>query len=194
MGGPRLSGHAKEQVPSMDRSVHIRPVRLPDDGAALDRLDGIMTTQHVYAVTAGPDGFALHLESVPPLTRHFAVDDWASPDRLWERGWVAEQAGAVAGVACTRYEGWNRRLVIWHLYVDQAHRRQGVARALMTVAADEGRRAGACTAWLETQNVNVPAIRAYQALGFTLCGLDLTLYCGTAHEGDVALYMARALD
>ena len=64
----------------------------------------------------------------------------------------------------------------------------------MAVAADEGRRVGAHTVWLETQNVNVPAIRAYQALGFPLCGLDLTLYRGTMHDGDVALYMAYALD
>ena len=113
----------------MDGRVHIRPARLPDDGAARDRLDGIMTTQHMYQVTVGPDGFALRLEAVPTLTRRFAVNDWSSPDRLWECGWVAEQAGTVVGVLCTRYERWNRRLVVWHLYVDQAHHRQGVARS-----------------------------------------------------------------
>lgn len=178
----------------MDRRLNIRPIRLPDDGVALDGLDGTMTTHQAYVVTAGPDSFALHLKPVPMLTRRLVVDDWSSPDRLWERGWVAEETGAVVGVLCTRYERWNRRLAIWHLYVDPEHRRQGLARALMRVAVDDGRRAGARTAWLETQNVNVPAIRAYQAMGFTLCGLDLTLYRGTAHEGDVAVYMARPLD
>lgn len=30
--------------------------------------------------------------------------------------------------------------------------------------------------WLETQNVNYPAVQFYLRLGFELCGLDQTLY------------------
>jgi ribosomal protein S18 acetylase RimI-like enzyme len=30
--------------------------------------------------------------------------------------------------------------------------------------------------WLETQNVNYPAVQFYRRMGFRLCGLDETLY------------------
>lgn len=171
----------------------IRPLQLPRDGPALDRLDGSMTTDAIYDVAPSAAGFTLTLRPVPPLARAFTVDDWQEADRLWDRGWVAEQAGGVAGVLCARWEGWNRRLSVWHLYVDRAHRGRGLARALMAAAADEGRRLGARTLWLETQNVNVPAVRAYRAMGFSLAGLDTTLYRGTDREEDVALFLYRAL-
>ncbi|QTR01699.1 GNAT family N-acetyltransferase, partial [Saccharothrix algeriensis] len=61
------------------------------------------------------------------------------------------------------------------------------------LALDHGRSRGARTAWLETSNVNVPAVRAYLRMGFTLCGLDTTLYRGTPAEGEIALYLARNL-
>jgi ribosomal protein S18 acetylase RimI-like enzyme len=48
-------------------------------------------------------------------------------------------------------------------------------------------------AWLETSNVNLPAVRAYERLGFRLCGLDTSLYEGTPAEGEVALFLCRLL-
>ncbi|MGC8488463.1 MAG: hypothetical protein ACP5QO_09645 [Clostridia bacterium] len=47
--------------------------------------------------------------------------------------------------------------------------------------------------WLEVSNLNVPAINAYEALGFTVVGLDTSLYRGTRARGEVALFMARDL-
>ncbi len=57
---------------------------------------------------------------------------------------------------------------------------------------DRGRRNGARELWLETQNTNMPAVRAYRVMRFDLVGLDRTLYDGVvAHE--TALYFARSL-
>ncbi len=43
------------------------------------------------------------------------------------------------------------------------------------------------------QDVNAPAIAAYRAMGFELCGLDRLLYRSTPAEGETALFMAREL-
>lgn len=103
---------------------------------------------------------------------------------------VAEED--LVGFAASWYSSWNRREVLAHLYVDRSWRRRGAARALLQVVQDAARQHGARQVWLETQNVNLPAVRAYRALGFEVVGLDRTLYDGAvAHE--VALFMAKPL-
>jgi hypothetical protein len=63
----------------------------------------------------------------------------------------------------------------------------------MDRAIESGRMAGARTAWVETSNLNHPGILAYQRLGYSLCGFDLTLYQGTPSEGEFAIYLARPI-
>jgi len=45
--------------------------------------------------------------------------------------------------------------------------------------------------WLETSSLNAPGVAAYRALGFSLSGVDLTLYDGTPAEGETALFFSR---
>lgn len=101
--------------------------------------------------------------------------------------------GRVCGFAATSYQAWNRRLVLWHLYVAPEHRRRGVARTLLGAAGDVGRRRGARQLWLETQDVKLPAVRAYQRLGLQVCGFDTTLYDGDVVT-EVALFMSVPLE
>jgi ribosomal protein S18 acetylase RimI-like enzyme len=77
--------------------------------------------------------------------------------------------------------------------VDAARRRRGIGRQLLETALAPAREAGARTAWVETSNLNLPGVRAYERLGFQLCGLDTSLYVGTAAEGEVALFLSRTL-
>jgi len=57
------------------------------------------------------------------------------------------------------------------------------------VVTDIGRRNGVRQLWLEIQNVNIAAVRAYRALGFQLVGLDTSLYDGdVAHETAFTLH------
>jgi ribosomal protein S18 acetylase RimI-like enzyme len=93
----------------------------------------------------------------------------------------------------TQHEAWNGRVVVWHLYVDVDHRRRGIGRRLLETALAEALDAGMHVAWLETSSLNVPGVRAYERLGFEVCGLDTTLYTGTRAEGEVALFLARPL-
>ncbi|MEV0680734.1 GNAT family N-acetyltransferase [Actinosynnema sp. NPDC050436] len=165
--------------------LRYRPMTSED---ALD-LDDTFTTDEVFEVTTRPLGFALTPVPVsPPLTKVFPPDE----DELPRDGFVAVDS-AVRGFVSVELAEWHARLVLRQLTVDPAHRGRGVGRALVDLALGWGRERGARTAWLETSSVNVPAVRAYQRMGFALCGLDVTLYRGTPSEGEVALYLAREL-
>ena len=45
---------------------------------------------------------------------------------------------------------------------------------------------------METSNVNAPGLAAYERLGFTLSGVDLTLYEGTAAKALKAFEKPKA--
>jgi ribosomal protein S18 acetylase RimI-like enzyme len=112
---------------------------------------------------------------------------WAS----WDAGWVAEDDG-VHGFATVGYEAWHQRAVLWFLYVAPAWRRRGVGRALLATAEAHARELGASHVWLETSNVNVPGVAAYERLGYALCGAD-RLYYGDYLPGEIAIYLAKPL-
>jgi GNAT superfamily N-acetyltransferase len=65
------------------------------------------------------------------------------------------------------------------LYVDENHRRQGIANALLERAEDEARQAGAARIWLRTTLDNAPARALYENRGWVLddifCRYDLAL-------------------
>ena len=57
------------------------------------------------------------------------------------------------------------------------------APALLERVEAHGRAVGASHVWLETSNVNVPGVRAYERLGYALCGAD-ALYYGSYMPGE----------
>jgi ribosomal protein S18 acetylase RimI-like enzyme len=113
---------------------------------------------------------------------------WAS----WNVGWVAEADGAVRGFATAEYEGWNGRVNLWFLYISPAWRRHGIGRALVERVEAHARQVGASHVWLETSSANVPGVRAYERLGFSLCGVDRTYY-GRYMPGEAAIFLAKPL-
>jgi ribosomal protein S18 acetylase RimI-like enzyme len=160
------------------------------DAVAVGQLDTSYTTELVYAVTAERDSLRLGLTPTPVRTDRFPID---LDQPRWEHGYVAVEDGAVRGFIATRFEAWNRRLAIWHFYVDSGHRRRGIGRALMEQALEDGCLLAATMAWVETSNVNGPGIDAYRRLGFSICGFDLTLYNGTPSDGQFAVYLSQRL-
>ncbi|MEU6744300.1 GNAT family N-acetyltransferase [Streptosporangium sandarakinum] len=165
----------------------------PRDRERIGAIDDSFTTGTVYEVVAGDEGFALRATAVdPPLVKRFPADEDDGPPAAYLE--VAVDGEEVCGFVAAGLEEWHRRLVIHQITVAPSHRGRGIGSALMRGACGFGRRHGARTAWLETSNVNVPAVRAYRRMGFALCGLDTTFYRGTASEGEIALFMSRALD
>jgi ribosomal protein S18 acetylase RimI-like enzyme len=102
---------------------------------------------------------------------------------------VAVVDAAPVGFMSTTYERWNGRQVLNELHVAPAYRRRGLARELLSMVRVTARDNGAREIWLETQNVNVAAVRAYRRLGFTLTGIDMTRYL-PPYDDEIALFMS----
>lgn len=170
----------------------IRPARWPQDLAPLARLDTGFVTDRIYRVDAMELGFVLREERVdPPLRKIYDPPAEEDLQRL-PFTLVAEDDGALVGLAAAGHVEWNGRVHLWHLYVAPDRRGLGIGRALVDQALAYARRVGARALYVETQNVNYPAVQFYRRLGFRLAGLDTSLYDPRGPGGgEVALYLVR---
>jgi ribosomal protein S18 acetylase RimI-like enzyme len=180
-------------------AVTIRRYDASRDRAAVRALDRSYTTSTVYDVSRDAHSITLVERELPtPLTRTPPIDDELDDDQpSWDVAWVAiptsPGSSGLLGFAASSYQRWNRRMAVQHLYVDAAARRLGIASALIGHVGADASAHGAIHVWLETSNLNYPAIAAYRRMGFVLCGLDLCMFDGTESSGEVAVYMSRSL-
>ncbi|HZZ36117.1 MAG TPA: GNAT family N-acetyltransferase [Caulobacteraceae bacterium] len=79
------------------------------------------------------------------------------------------------------------------LATSPAHRRQGVARALVEAAAAAARGVGAQAMFLEVAADNAPALGLYQGAGFVRAGLRKAYYARGAASAADALVLRREL-
>lgn len=171
----------------------VRRAVLPDDLAGMAGVDTGFETDRILTAVRREMGFDLAVRRKPAAKR-FPLDDLDAADRPWDTAWVAEEAGRVQAFAAVGWQAWNQRLALWHLYVDRPLRRTGLGRRLVAEAIGHGRSLGAAHLWLETTNLNAPGVAAYQAMGFAVTGLDLTLYEGSAARGEFAIFMTLPLE
>lgn len=167
----------------------------PDDDT-VNRIDDSFTTDTIIEIRPTGDGFVLTERTTSsPIRKEFPDETSVEAgDKEPSARFVAvDEHGAVCGVIDLVSESWNRRVSVTELKVRPAQRRRGIGRQLMERAVSYGHKCDARTLWLEVTNINTPAIHAYLRMGFTWCGLDMSLYRGTGSEGEVALFMSRSL-
>jgi len=156
-------------------------------------LAGAFDTAAVYRVDASEQGFVLAEQKlVPPLHKQYPQPDVSAGETRWDLVVLASTQGQTVGMAATTFSAWNRRQLLDELHVAPTWRRKGVARRLVAAVFGEAARNQAREVWLETQNVNFPAIQAYRRLGFRITGLDTTFYDGPA-DAEVAIFMSSPL-
>lgn len=176
----------------------IRELDRKRDRRGVEAIDTAFDTDVVFDVVTERRGIALVERRLDaPLTKRYSIGEVFAPWARWDRGWVAEAAehgGApgIRGFAVVEHEAWHDRIVLWFLYIAPAWRRRGVGRALLCEVEAHGRSVGASHVWLETSNVNVPGVAAYERLGYSLCGAD-RLYYGDYMPGETAIYLAKSL-
>lgn len=173
----------------------LRPLVWPDDAEALGALDTDFSTELIFRVLRTGRSFVLEEVDVdPPLHKAYQIRDEARgvATNYWTQ--VASDTFGIVGLVAMRYEDWNRRAQLAHVYVATRARKRGMGRLLVEAASEEaGRRSARCL-WLETQTTNHGAIRFYERLGFKCCGLDTSLY-DPAQVGpeEVAVFFERAI-
>jgi ribosomal protein S18 acetylase RimI-like enzyme len=172
-------------------TIEIRRARLPDDAAGIAAIDASFDTDAVYRIEQDERAFRIVQTPIPLRTKRFWVYDLNSPDRDWDEAHVAVEADRIVGFVCTSWQFWNRRVVLWHIYVDRASRGQGIGLRLLDQVYARSRRHKALAIFLETSNLNVPGVAWYERQGFRLGGLDTTLYNGTEAAEEMALYMVK---
>ena len=153
----------------------------------------VRTTPRILRVICNGHAFTLIEELVtPPIQKSFPLSDLSDDLLPSDHTLVAEDAGDVAGFASMRFESWNKRSILRHLYVAPEYRRRGVGRALVEAIASLSDSVGSRCLWVETQNINFPAIQFYLCLGFQLCGLDTSLYdLSNQPTEEIGLFFAR---
>ena len=172
----------------------IRKLRWPEDRPLLLGIDGSFTTDRIYRLDVDGHIAALREETVdPPLAKKFPLpgDVESLPASGAVR--VAVDSSSIVGFAAAKYEQWNRRAVLQHIYVSSGVRGMGIGRLLTSAIFAEAKAWGARCIWAEAQTTNYKGIQFYERMGFTLCGFDASLYDPAVAPNEVALFFAREL-
>lgn len=176
-------------------TVTIRDMNVAGDRAGVEAIDTSFTTSTVFDLVVSSRRIELVERALPvPLVKRYPIDDAFASWATWDTAWVAvDETGTIVGFAAVEYAAWHARLVLWHFYVSPPWRRGGVGRALLERAEEHGRALRARWMWLETSNVNVPGIAAYERLGYALVGADETMYEGLPYGHETAVFLAKRL-
>lgn len=101
---------------------------------------------------------------------------------------------SLIGLAISEVHTWNNSLQIHDFHIAEEYRGRRLGRQLMEQVVSAARHAGLRMVVCETQNKNVPAIKFYKRLGFSLEGIDLTHYRNTDYpDGEIAVFMKLRL-
>jgi ribosomal-protein-alanine N-acetyltransferase len=109
-----------------------------------------------------------------PWAAHWAREAYLCPPDAAMCAWVAEGAAEIAGFALARYAGGEMEIL--NLAVATTARRNGVGRALVRAAMDEGTARGATQAFLEVRESNAAALAFYGSMGFGPTGRRHSYY------------------
>lgn len=178
------------------------------DLSALDPTDFVRiasgytsTGKYVVTCTDTPAriSFELRLEALnEPYTRtyHFQEEDFLEYQRLLKQRYSlgAFEGPALVGVILAEPQTWNRSMWIREFHVATTHRRRGIGRELLAKVAERSRRDGFRTLVCETQTTNTPAIAFYRLMGFSVEGMDISLYTNEDYpDGEMAVFMKKRL-
>ncbi len=164
--------------------IDINPLHHFDSVRFKDIASGYITTE-ILSVSRSEDDerttFSLileHLTEPQEFRFPFSDEDFAHYRAIvpGEFCYAAYDREVEVGLAIAEPQTWNRVLWVWDFHVIHTHRGRGIGRSLMTALVEQARSAGLRAIVCETQNTNVPAIRFYRAMGFSLEGVDISYY------------------
>lgn len=152
--------------------------------------DASYSTERIYRVSVPDMEVDIREEKLPArLYKTYELKETEESVADADGTVLAEIDGEIAGFAAFKYHDWNKRAEIKGIYVLPAFKGRGIGTALVNNGIEYAKTKGARRLWLETQNINYPAIRFYMKSGFRFCGFDTSLYEPAAvMHGEIALY------
>ena len=172
----------------------IREIDWVRDGESLLHFDSSFTTDRVYRLVIGELSAEFVEEKLKtPLTKRYDLSGIEEAVNDGGLAVVAETGKTIAAFMTVKFETWNRRAWLTHIYVGPEYRGRGIGTRLIGEALKFAEEQKARGLWLETQNFNYPAIRYYQKLDFRFCGFDQSLYDPEKVPGETAMYFCLDL-
>lgn len=151
-------------------------------------------TDRIYTAVLSDLSLSLVEEmELPPLRKEYYAEITEDQVASALTTVAAIEDGRLLGFAVVVNEEWNRRANITDFFVDHQARRRGLGREMMNRISTDIKDKGQRCLWVETQNVNFPAIKFYQSLGFAFCGFDKTLY-DVEFSREVAVFMSKPIE
>ena len=173
----------------------VREMQRETDGERLADFDTSFTTDYIYRVKISGISVGIVEEKLDvPFRKTYPFRHIKNDIEEADFTVLAEIEGNTAGFAAVKFEEWNKRVNVTSLFVAPQFRGRGVGKELIDVAEDYARGKQARCLWLETQNVNYPAIQFYRKIGFEFCGFDAALYNpADVSPDEVAFYFCKNL-
>lgn len=170
-------------------------------------IPSVLTVHEVFDVVGAPDlpGRALLVPRIidPPYLKDYDAPPAVAPSRWCDEfdlsnwGFLSAQlTGTAVGRAAIAWrtpdvdlsEGRADVAVLWDLRVHPGHHRHGIGKALFAAVEEWARSHGARTLKVETQNINAPACRFYEAQGCVLRAFRHHAYPELPHEVQLLWY------
>ena len=170
----------------------VRDIDWSRDGKTITTFDASFTTDRIYRLVIGELSVEFVEEELSePLWKRYDLSGIRRAVEESELAMVAEVDRVIAAFMTLKFEAWNRRAWITHLYVGAEHKYRGIGSGLVDEALAFAKQKNVRGLWLETQNVNYPAIQFYKKLGFRFCGFDESLYDPALVPGETAMYFSK---
>lgn len=171
----------------------LREISLQTDSEQLLNFDTSFSTDYVYRVKISGMSVEIVEEKLEnPFHKVYPFDHIENDIDEADFAVATEIGGRIVGFAAVKYEEWNGRANLTSIFVATEFRGRGVGRGLIDAAIDFAKSKQAWCLWLETQNVNYPAIRFYRKMGFDFCGFDAALYNpADVSAGETAFYFCK---
>lgn len=166
------------------------------DWTRLADFDTSFVSEYIYRVAV--NGISVEIieeKLVFPVQKTYPLDFIKKDIEDADFAVVAETDGkTIVGFAAAKFEEWNKRTVLTEIFVAPENRGKEIGRALIDMVVEYAKTTRARCLWLETQNVNYPAIQFYRKLGFEFCGFDSALYNpADVSSGETAFYFRKEL-
>ena len=175
--------------------IIVREICLQTDGERLLNFDTSFSTDHVYRVKISGMSVEIVEEKLDfPFHKVYPFNHIKNDIDEADFVIAVEIAENLAGFAVVKFEKWNKRANLTSIFVAPEFRGRGVGKQLIDAAENFAKSKKAWCLWLETQNVNYPAIRFYLKIGFEFCGFDASLYNpAEVSPGETAFYFCKQL-